>query len=970
MKSNPLILLMIIMFIPFLIRAEWIPLNKNKSIQTPPDVTLVSDDNNSTIIKIEISGFDLREIVSDNKTYQFADLLSESFTTNPGFPELPYIAKTLAIPDQSSISFEVLESSEVQTFQNISLPPARASWQEGDPETPYSENSKAYSSNNIYPNEYVAFDSPSVFRDFRIARISVFPLRYFPAKKELQVVSSITVRIIYGTGKVVNPKTSPKKPIAKSFGQLYRSFLFNYQSVLDNLYGGKENEHELMLCIIPDDFYDSFQTYADWKRRSGIDMHLTKFSDIGANSSNTAIIKDHITDAYFNWEVPPTYVLLVGDGGVFPVYSGGNENFFGELEGSDCFPEVMVGRFTNQSDYGMQVMTNKFLMYEQTPYTSTTHWFKKGICCSNDAYASQIDTKRFAAQQMMDYGFISVDTMMSDPGCTYNVNDVKIAINEGRSYLNYRGEGWSSGWWATCTPLNLSDLPSINNGEKFTFVTSIGCGVAMFDGGSNCFGEEWVEMGSLSSPKGAAAFIGPSGNTHTTYNNKIDKGIYVGMFQEGMDTPGQAMLRGKLYMYNVFGNDYYVDYHYRIYLIIGDPSIHIWKDVPMEITVDYPASVSFGTTLVPFAVEHTSTGQPVSNAVVCITGDTLFATGITDEFGIAYVEVEAQKLETFNVTVRGGNVIPFQGTMLVAPPIGPYVIQQSIDLNDAAGNNNGIMETGESILATLTVENIGVENAENVTVTLQTSDEYVNITDESEFYGDIDASTTVFVTDGFAWEVANNIPDLHNVFFEVSATDGTETWLSYIEVQGTMPLLEIWKMTIDDSGQGNGNGRLDAGETVDIYFETYNNGSFEAINSLGEIMTESPYITLNNLTYDFGTIESSTMVEAVFNITIDLNTPIGESVEISFSVASGGYYVEKLFYTKVGILLEDWEGGDMTQFDWVTGGSSNWFITDENPFEGAYCAQSGSIGDNGIHGYNLTMKLIARFISFLLQSFI
>ena len=133
-----------------------------------------------------------------------------------------------------------------------------------------------------------------------------------------------------------------------------------------------------------------------------------------------------------------------------------------------------------------------------------------------------------------------------------------------------------------------------------------------------------MEMGTLSSPKGAAAFIGPTGNTHTTYNNKIDKGIYIGMFQEGLETPGQALVRGKLYMYNVFGNEYYVDYHYKIYCVLGDPSIHIWKDVPQAVTVNYPASIPFGTNTVEFTVTHTSTGQPVANAQVCVTGNTIF----------------------------------------------------------------------------------------------------------------------------------------------------------------------------------------------------------------------------------------------------------------------------------------------------------------------------------------------------------
>ena len=150
--------------------------------------------------------------------------------------------------------------------------------------------------------------------------------------------------------------------------------------------------------------------------------------------------------------------------------------------------------------------------------------------------------------------------MMSDGswgyGCTYDLGDVISTINEGRSFLNYRGEGWSSGWSANCYQFETSDVTNLNNGQKFTFVTSIGCGVAMFDTwGGNCFGEEWVQLGSLSEPRGAVAFVGPTSNTHTTYNNKIDKGIYTGLFWEGMDTPGQALLRGKLYLFNVYGTD-------------------------------------------------------------------------------------------------------------------------------------------------------------------------------------------------------------------------------------------------------------------------------------------------------------------------------------------------------------------------------------------------------------------------------
>ncbi len=688
MLKKILIIFIISSFIPYKMNAEWVSLDKNKTSKTPPKVTLISDDSNSTIIKIELSGFNIKEINTEGKAYQVVDLMTEVFSTEKGFPDVPYIAKILAIPDQSAVSVEVIETDDIQIFRNIHLPPARLSWFEGQPESPYTENPEAYNSDDIYPDVLAKIDPPSIFRDFRIARLSVFPVRYIPAKKELQAVSYITVRINYGEGEVVNPKTTARKAISPSFGKLYRSFIFNYQNVLDNLYNGNENGRELMLCIMPDQFAESFQTYADWNRQSGTDIHLTKFSDINANSNNASIIKNHIADAYHNWEHPPTYVLIVGDNGVFPKkivhydYSFPNEDYFVEIDGNDHFPEMMIGRFTNQDDYKMQVMINKFLMYENTPYINNTDWFKKGICCSNNDYESQVETKRFAAGLMIEDGyFTSVDTLMSDGNgwggnCSMDIGDIVQAINEGRSYLNYRGEGWYYGWYANCYDFFTSTVSDLNNGEQFTFVTSIGCGVAMFDTwGGNCFGEEWLELGSLNEPRGACAFVGPTSNTHTTYNNKIDKGIYMGMFQEGMDTPGQALLRGKFYMYEIFGTDPWVEYHYRVFCVLGDPSLHIWKDVPLAVNVSHPLSIPIGNNQVECTITFASSGLPVANAQVCLTGNEVFATGFSDSEGKVFIDVNSQIEETLNVTVRGGNVYPYQGTMDVVP-----VTSQEIEL--------------------------------------------------------------------------------------------------------------------------------------------------------------------------------------------------------------------------------------------------------------------------------------------------
>lgn len=885
MKLKIYILIFIIsVFIPINTYAEWVSTDKSKSSGTPPEVTILSDDSNSTVIKIEIAGFNLKSTVH---SYQSVDLLTDIFSADPGHPELSYIAKILAIPDQCGVSVEVLETGTEQTFKNIYLQPARESWQEGQPETSYTENSKAYLSDEIYPAAYAKVEEPAVFRDFRIARVSVFPMRYIPAKKELKVVSSITIKVNYGAGEVINPKISAKKEIAPSFGKIYRSFIFNYQSVLDKLYGGKESGLDVMLCIMPDDFAATFQAYADWKHQSGTYIHITKFSEIGANANNPNIIKDHIFDAYNTWENPPTYVLMVGDADIFPLkivtygYSFPNEDFFVELEGNDYFPEMMIGRLTNQQTYTLEVLLNKFMLYEKTPYVAETDWFKKGICCSNNAYASQVETKRFAAERMMvDGGFISVDTLMSDgygSSCSMDLSDVLGALDNGRSYLNYRGEGWSTGWWAQCYDMNTSTITNVNNAQKFTFVTSIGCGVAMFNTtGGNCFGEQWLELGSLTAPRGCIGFVGPTSNTHTTYNNKIDKGIYVGMFQDGFDTPGQALLRGKLYMYNVYGNVYYVEYHYRIYCILGDPSLHIWKDVPLAVNVAHDATITVGNNQVEFTATFASNGQPVANAELCLVGSNIYKVDSTDAMGKVTFNISPEVEQFLTVTLRGGNVYPHQSTIevielteLVQPEGNPV-------LTDLDGNLDGLINPNENCTVTFTLKNWGTLTASNIqaTLTLENTNFAEIITTNPISYGNLGpgASNTGAPYQFF---IKPDCPVGQTIPFHLHVTSTTTSWDYDFnpEVMGCRLMFD--NFVVFDEGSPM-NFRMDPGETVRMVFSIDNNGEDIAPDALGILSTNDPYIIIIDSVGSYGTLaidDNSKNFEDYYLVLIDETCP-------------------------------------------------------------------------------------------------
>ena len=889
-KSLSCLLIVLLQSISF---TQWISLDKFSTPNSQPNTQLISDNEFSTIIKVDISGFQINEFISNGKTYHSISIASDGITTEAGYPEIPHIAKILAIPDQGSVSIEVLETSPIQVFKGINIPPARESWFEGQPETPYAENMLAYASEDLYPMNYGKVEDPVVFRDFRLARVSIFPIRYSASKHEIQAVTSIIIKVNYTPGLGINPKTTLQKPIAPSFAKLYGNLIFNYKEVLQRRYAGMETGYDFMLCIMPDDLYNSFQVYAAWKNKTGTFIHSTKFSEIGASVNNPTAIRDHVLDAYTSWEVPPTHVLIIGDKEIAPVkyitydYTFVYDDYFVELEGDDYFPEMMIGRFTNQTDYRLQVMINKFLGYEKTPYVQSTDWFKKGLVCSNDAYASQIGTKRFTAQQMLVNGnFTSVDSMYNGSPCPGNVGNIISMINDGRSYLNYRGEGWSSGWWANCFPFQTSDVSSINNGQKLTFVTSIGCGVAMFDAsGGNCFGEEWVEMGTTTEPRGACAFVGPTSNTHTAYNNAIDKGIYVGMFpingsaQLALESPGEALLQGKMLMYLIFGNDYWVPYHFRIYNILGDPSLHVWKDVPQAVNVSYPDTVILGFSQPQVVVTYSSSGLPVVNAQICISGNNVYTVGNTDQNGIAMLNITPISIGELSIGVRGGTVVPYEGIIQVIAGVENVGLESDPIVTDLDGNDDGLINPNENCTITITLKNYGTQLANNVSATLSVPDTINNvqiITTTPVTFGNIGPGQSA-TGSPFQFFVKPECPVGFTIPFELNVVSSTSNWIYYRNeiVHGCQ--LVYSENYIDDEENILRNFRMDPGETVKVILKINNQGDDIAPDVVGILRSTDQYITILDSIGTFSTLLPDSSVvndQDYFVVKVSENCPV------------------------------------------------------------------------------------------------
>jgi len=168
-------------------------------------------------------------------------------------------------------------------------------------------------------------------------------------------------------------------------------------------------------------------------------------------------------------------------------------------------------------------------------------------------------------------------------------------------------------------------------------------------------------------------------------------------------------------------------------------------------------------------------------------------------------------LGTHLLIVVGYNCLPDTTSISFISAENAYVIYTSHEIIDTEGNNNGIADFGEAISLTVSLSNIGTEDATDVTANITIDDEYISLSDSIEVYGFIAADETIFRIEAFSFNVSNSVPDQHTVVFHLVCESEGVFWMSDFEIIINAPLPEIGDMIIDDNTGGNGNGQLDPG---------------------------------------------------------------------------------------------------------------------------------------------------------------
>ncbi len=173
--------------------------------------------------------------------------------------------------------------------------------------------------------------------------------------------------------------------------------------------------------------------------------------------------------------------------------------------------------------------------------------------------------------------------------------------------------------------------------------------------------------------------------------------------------------------------------------------------------------------------------------------------------------------------------------------------------------------------------------------------------------------------------------------------------------------MKLGNVEISDPS-GNNNGMIDPGEMVDVIVELTNTGLFDVTEVLAEYTTGDAFVTINSGSLNYGTIAVGETGSASFTITVDANTPIGHGIEGDLSVEcnsnSNAFNYDFDMNLMVGLIVEDFETGDFTQFEWETSGDADWSVVSSEAYEGTFSAKSGTIGSNSSTDLDINLDVL------------
>ena len=917
------------------------------------------------------SGLDAKLIKT--KEGDFIKLFVSGYAANSdyGKAELPELKKIFRIPFGAQVVLKIVNKEEELISlddYNITLPlfPNQPSISKGDnaEQVPFVYDRDFYKINQFNENPIVKIDVLGKMRGQEMARLNISPFSYNPVTNELKIITKIEAKVVFKNVDLAEDLSIRKKYFNPNFEHQYKQFA-NYLPLPTK---DVITTYPVKYVIISDPMFQSIlQPFVEWKVKKGFEV-IEGYTNDPVVGNTTTSIRSFIKTMYDNATVndpAPTYLLIVGDEAQVPSFNGNSgthisDMYYCEMDGGgDFYPEMYYGRFSATMPEELTPQILKTLEYEKYTMPDPSYLDEVVMVAGVDASMAptygngQINygTDHYfnLAHGLTSYTYLygSGSPITSDmPGASAAIIS---DVSGGVGFANYTAHCGSSGW--SDPSFSTSDVPSLQNANEYGLMIGNCCQSNKFDV-PECFGEALLRANS----KGAVGYIGGSNNTYwdedywwgvgngttppptnPTYT-QTGLGVYDCAWHENGElqadwfiTQGQMLHSGNLAVTQAGGSE---EYYWEIYHLMGDPSVMPYFGVPTVMNVTHQTAVPLGTSTLNVTTEEHAYVAISMNGIL-LDAQLVGSSGIVTlsfppftNLGIADIVVTKQFRE------------PYIGSISVISSNAPFVICSNYLIDDSFGNNNGLVDYGEVIHLDVDLQNLGSINANNVSVKLSTNDQYITITDSLNFTSGVNANQTANIITAFTFTVDNLISDQHQVQFQLDVSDAIgNTWTSYIQLILNAPLLGHVSFAIDDATTGNGNGKLDAGETVELIVETINSGHADVSNLIANLSCLSSFVTVTSPAVNINNLIINQSSNAVFTINIDPLTPVGTLANFPFDFGNGPYTYNFTFSDVIGIIDEDYEIGNFTNYAWIQG-TFPWSIDSVSPYEGAYCSRS------------------------------
>ena len=538
------------------------------------EVKVIQQNSNGLVISVKISDYVKKKVFIKGETFYSITNEQGSSILDKGFPDLPKITKSIAIPNNLGVKATIV-SSEFKDY-NIKIAPSKGILNRTiNPDNIPYEFATIYKSNTFYPNYMYDIGEPYLLHDQRGVSIDLYPFAYNPQTQILRVYYSLIIKIDFLGYDIRNtmPKSAGRN---KFFDVIYKNHFLNH-SVLNNSRGGYGNEKMLIIC--KREFIDEMQPFIVHKNDIGLRTEIVSVEDIG-NDCNK--IKQFIKNSY-NKDNQLTFVLLVGDFHqitTFLIGGGGSDPSYSLINGDDNYPDIIVGRFSAENEFQVSNMVYKTIRYETAPKNNQA-WFNKGLgIASNDGNGHGDDNQydwehlREIRKALLNWRYTSVaelyDGNQGEADAIGNPTEAMVAnvVNDGVSIINYTGHG-NTYSWATSNFSNIN-VNRLTNTNKLPFIFSVACLNGNFTL-NTCFAETWLRAINNNEAIGAIGFYGSSINQSWQPPMEAQDKFNELFYNENFTTFGELCFNGACSMidkYKSDGVEMFLTWNY-----FGDPSV-------------------------------------------------------------------------------------------------------------------------------------------------------------------------------------------------------------------------------------------------------------------------------------------------------------------------------------------------------------------------------------------------------------